>query len=664
MAVFDHLSAPLQSGRLTLKNRIVHAAILTRFAKDERTTGRLIAYHANRARGGAALIITEAVNALPMQAERSHYLNAHSDTGIEDLAKLAGAVQVHDCRILAQLQERGRGAYDRNTQRQPVAPSALPDDLAGIVPRALLTAEVEKMIDDFAAAAHRLQRAGFDGVEISAGHGHLFHQFLSAHANQRTDRFGGDLDGRSTLLRATIDAVRAACSSNFLVALKLPAEDGDESGMGLDDAAQIAQKLVTPDKVDFVSFAWGAQNHALHWHVPDGHAPRVPYAEQTARLRRSVNDVPVMALGRIVDPNEAEAVLASDQADLIGLGRALIADPDWPRKALLGRGHAIRACVSCNTCWGAIARSEPLVCDTNPDVGGRFETQQSPAVLPLSDRRRIVIVGGGVAGISAAASVALAGHHATLFHRGRAIGGRAALAARLPGGDGLQGVYDHDAAVAKDAGARVELGVDAQIADIIAMAPDQVVLATGAEAPWPTEAEGDPLDEAIAPALGNFLRTAFQHQAWMGGQLVLVDREDSIWCYRAVQYLATKFDRVTVLTPSSEPAANEPLVVRQGLLERLARGSQVTVLGNVHVEPVLDELGAGVLGFVDRLTGRRHTIDDVDVLTHASPRAPRLNLMDGLVNKGITPLLIGDTLQPRHLLNAVMEGRSAARQSV
>ena len=660
MTEFTHLATPLKKGRLHLKNRIIHASILTRFAKNEQTTERLISYHTNRARGGASLIITEAVNALPMQAGRSQYLNAHSDAGIKNLSRLAAAVHSHDCRILAQLQERGRGNYDRKNQNRPVAPSALPDDLAGVIPRALKTSEIEQMINDFAAAACRLERAGFNGVEISAGHGHLFHQFLSAHSNHRIDRFGGDLDKRICFLLETIEAVRSSTGSDFLIALKLPAEDGDQLGINLDDAAYISKKLTATDKVDMVSFAWGAQNHALHWHVPDAHMPRAPYLEKTQRLRGSTNGVPVVALGRIVDPNEAEAVLASGNADLVGLGRALIADPNWAQKALSGRSHTIRACVSCNTCWGAIAKSQALICDTNPAVGHSFELFPPPSIPNTLKRRHVVIIGGGVAGVAAAASLAKNGHKTTVLHRGKEIGGRAAIAASLPGGDGLQSVYGLDTATAQEAGAKIELGFEAKVSDIISLSPDNVVLATGANPEGSLDVAGKAVDQTIAPPLTQFICTAFRYNGLMGQHVVIIDLIGSIWCYRAAEYLTTKFNQVTILATEMIPAANSPLVVRQSLLERLARGT-IRVLLDCTADPIENELANGLLGFFKHSTGIRETIEGVDALTYASPLQPRVELLKGLAQQGIAPFVIGDALQARNLLNAVDEGQKIGR---
>ena len=670
MTDFVHLAAPLRQGRLDLKNRIVHASILTRFAIGEQATDRLIRYHANRARGGAAMIVTEAVNALPMQAGRGAYLNAYSDEGHQSLFQLAEAVRMHDCRLLAQLQERGRGNYARVAQSQAVGPSALPDDIAGAVPRPLPTDEVERMIEDFAAAARRLERAGFDGVEISAGHGHLFHQFLSGHANRRKDRFGGDQKSRATFLIETIQAVRASVGADFILAVKLPAEDGDPGGVNLDAAAEIARLTLKPGAVDLASFAWGAQNRRLHWHVPDGHFDRAPYVEKIEALREAANGVPVAALGRIVDPNEAEAVLAEGRADLISVGRALIADAAWPRLALAGRGHAIRACVSCNTCWGAIAEPAPLVCDTNPDLATEAETERldhefaarpvpAPSLRLGKAALRLVVVGGGVAGLSLAATAAEAGHETTLFHRRPDVGGRAWLAARLPGGEGLQGVYDDDAARACAAGARLELGVEARADDLIALAPDRVAIATGAEIQRPeTGALGD---ADIAPSLDWLLREAFRLQGRLGRHLVIIDREDGIWVYRAAEFLAARFDCVTVLTERETPASREPLVVRQGLLERLAAG-RVKCVTMALATPEFDALAEGKLGYCHALSGAPGNLSDVDAIAVAGPRAPRLDLAPPLAAAGYAPILLGDAFQPRALMHTVSDGRRIGRR--
>lgn len=658
MTEFSLLAAPLHAGRLRLKNRIAHAAILTRFAAGERTTDRLIGYHANRAAGGAALIVTEAVNALPSQAGRGAYLNAHSDDGIPDLARLADAVSAHDCRVMAQLQERGRGNYAQTVASQAFGPSALPDDIAGAVPHALTTSDVECMIDDFAAAAHRLERAGFDGVELSAGHGHLFHQFLSGHANRRTDRFGGDLTGRMAFLAETVAAIRSACGPAFAVGLKLPADDGDPNGIDLSLAAEIADALAKPADIDLLSFAWGAQNRRLHWHVPDGHAPRAVYAADTAKLRAAANGVATMALGRIVDPNEAEAILAAGQADLVAVGRGLIADPMWPAKALSGRAHAIRACVSCNTCWGAIAAASSLVCDTNPDLGLPAEIAPPPKLAKLIERRKTVIVGGGVSGLAMAAAAVGRGDDVTLFHGGADLGGKAWVAARLPGGEGLQGVYDDEAARALAAGARFELGVQATVADVLSLSPDRVGLATGAAQPWPD----DDLfaDPEIAPPLSGLLRRVYARPGRIPGRLALIDGEDSIWVYRATELLAGVFESVVVVTERERPAGREPLVVRQGLLERLAC-LPVSVETFQSVDPCLEEIAEGQLGLRHVLSGERRVLADITTIAHASPRQPRLDLQGGLKSAGISPILIGDAFQPRSLLHAVGEGRAAGR---
>ena len=325
---YPHLLAPLQRGRLRLRNRLVHASMTTRMAKDARVSQDLVDYHENRARGGAGLIVTEPLS-MARHQRLPHKVRAWNDDDVAGLARWAAAVERHDCRLLGQLQDPGRGRHERGRNPSGIAPSALPDDLSWSVPRALEVDEIRRMVDEFADSARRLERCGFAGVEISAGHGHLFHQFLSPWSNRRDDEYGGDPERRLRLLRDLIAALRALCGPDFVVGLKLPGDDGVPQGIGPELAADIAVALCEGDRVDYVCFTWGSHGRTLDWHLPDMHWPRSPFVNLTAELRRAIPHVPVMTVGLITDPAEAEGILARGKADLVALGRPLVTDPAW-----------------------------------------------------------------------------------------------------------------------------------------------------------------------------------------------------------------------------------------------------------------------------------------------------------------------------------------------
>jgi len=649
------LFQPLDVGPVRLKNRIVHASILTRYVVDQQVTDRFLSYHANRARGGAAMIVTEAVNALPWQRSRDGYLNVYDDTGLDGLKRLVDTVAAHGCHLLAQLQDRGRGNYSRGRIDRAMGPSALPDDLSGAVPHPLSISQIEDMVAAFAAAARRLQSAGFAGVEISAGHGHLFHQFLSPHSNRRDDRYGGELAGRTRLIHEVIEAVHAECGPGFLIGLKLPGDDGMPNGIDPPMAARITEALARPDRVDYVAFTWGSQSETLHWHVPDGHWPRLPFADRTAALRRHANGLPVMALGLVVDPNEAEALLARGQADLVGVGRALITDPAWPAKALGGRGYAIRSCVSCNTCWAAIAEPVPLACDNNPALATAVEIDGAPPRVERS--RHIVVVGAGPAGLEAAWTAAARGHHVTLFGASPDPGGRLRAVASLPGGGGLQGVYDHQAALCKQHGVDLRLGETAGIDEVLALAPDAVVLATGARDSWPLDLPDTFGEEAPIVSLAQLIASLNQDNRMISGTAVIVDEDGSAATWNAIEFLAKRAKRVVVLTAREIAAERESLVYRQGLLRRLFDGG-IVVHGLAQPEVTLPGLEQGIVGWRHRYTGAHHQIADVAVLTYSAHREPRLDLLAPLANAGLAPKLIGDAFAPRGLLQATQEGHA------
>ncbi|MBI2290867.1 MAG: oxidoreductase, partial [Betaproteobacteria bacterium] len=233
---YPSLFAPFTLAGMRLRNRVVHASMNTHMAENTRVTERLIQYHANRARGGAALIVTEPIS-MARHQNVSYRARAWNDDNLDGLKRWADAVESEDCRLLAQIQDPGRGRHNTGIQAEAIGASALPDDLSWIVPHALTVAEIHSMTDDFARSAARLQRCGFSGVEISAGHGHLFHQFLSPWSNVRTDEYGGDCEGRTRFVAELIAALRAMCGRRFILGIRLPGNDYVAGGIGAEEAA-------------------------------------------------------------------------------------------------------------------------------------------------------------------------------------------------------------------------------------------------------------------------------------------------------------------------------------------------------------------------------------------------------------------------------------------
>ncbi len=655
-AALDHSSYPALLSPLTLagrdlRNRVLHASMTTELSRDRKVTAELIQYHASRAAGGAALTVTEPLGMALHQRElaRPQVLAENLD----GFARWAEQVEGLNCRLIGQIQDSGRGRHYSGRTHDALGASALPDDLSWTVPHALHADDIRRLIEAFAESSRTLQRCGFSGVELSAGHGHLFHQFLSPWSNRRQDAYGGDWAGRTRFVAELMAAIRELCGTGFVIGLKLPGVDGIAGSIGLPEAGIITELLTGQRQADYVCFCQGAHAKSLEMHLPDRYGERLPYMPMVRQLRAMAGGTPVVALGRITDPAEAEAILRDGDAELIGLGRALVADPAWLKKSASNRAHDIRYCISCNTCWGTIiSYHRPIACVNNPRVGRRDETDFWPP--PADMRRRVTVVGGGVSGLEAAWVAAARGHTVTLFGSSHTLGGRARLRVQLPGGETITSIYDYQQTVAARAGVEFRLGRHAGLKEVMETWPDAVVLACGADMIPP---DWLPLEErALVPDL----RTAVAGLAGLSvrqpGTAVLFDADHSEGIYAAAELLDGLFDRVVIITPRDTIATEMQLVTRQGVLRRIAeRRIQVITLAT----PVWSEsFETGTLKYANVYTGDIGRIEDVAFLSYATPRKPLDELAHPLREAGVEVHLVGDCQSAAELLSATATGHA------
>ncbi|HVM77576.1 MAG TPA: FAD-dependent oxidoreductase [Stellaceae bacterium] len=645
----SRLFSPLELGEITLRNRIVSTAHSTGLSEGTSIGERVIAYYAARARGGVGLIITGSTSVHPTSTSKLMPALANwDDSVIEPYRRLAAAVHAYGTRIFAQLNHAGALSGGGKLERI-VAPSAVDSELGNATPHELSVEEIAEIVASFASAAVRARDGGLDGVELHGGHGNLIQQFLSPLTNRRGDDFGGTPQKRRRFALEVAQAVRAAVGPKFVLGLRISAEEDHPGGLTLDDTREIAPAIVEAGQLNYVNVtsgsdlsAWSQVHHYAPMYVPSGHLRRL------ARGIREVVSVPVICVGRIVDPRDAEAILEAGDADLVGMTRALIADRDLPEKARRGDFDGIRYCVGINEgCLGRLYRGAHVTCVQDPRTGRELELDDLP---PAAAARRVVVVGGGVAGMEAARVATLRGHRVTLLERRPELGGQIQLARRAPGRAELGAIADHLAREMKLRNVEVACNVEATEESVLALGPDAVVIATGSEPRMPEIEGGEGRYVSARDALNG---------ATLGDPVVVFDTKGDMVGLSTADWLAQQRHRVTVVTTRRHPGQQIELMTGRLLYQRLLDRNVAFVVESEVVR--LTEEGIVIR---HRYTGRETVLPGIATVVAACGGEANDGLYRALKHRApaLDLRLIGDAAAPRQIEAAVYEGHLAARE--
>jgi len=633
------LFSEIKIGSLTLKNRIIFPPISTNFADPSGDVNAELVYHyERRAMGGAALITMENMCiSYPDGRSGATQPRIDDDSFIPGLSRIAYSVHSHSSLAFMELTHPGLFAeLEVNGGELPVAPSKVPLRKDKSEVKELTENEINNIVEKYAKAAYRAKIAHFDGVEIEAAHGLLVNQFLSPYANKRTDEFGISLENRVRFAKMIIEKIRVLCGRNFPVTARLPVLDFVEDGINLNEGIQIA-KLFEEMGYDAVhaDVGFGSKEKRLE---PMQYAEgwRVYLAEA---LKEGGLKVPVIAVGMIRNPVFAEEILKSNRADIVALGRTLIADPDWPIKAETGRANEIRRCIGCSECIKARHdEGTALRCGVNPTLG---KLESDELVIKSTEQKKILIVGAGIAGMEAAIAARRRGHIVEVWEKEGYIGGALKLAAVPPGKEKLNWLLEYYDYMTKKFGISVKFNQEMTLDKVDYFNPDAIIIATGAKCYIPS-IKGIKSSN-IVPA-----RNVLNGKIKIRGKKVVVGGGGLVGCETAL-YLATQDNEVTIVEMLSALAADMETLSRNYLLRELEEHN-VKYLLNAPVKEITEN---------SVIAGKSELLMDYFIISFGGFRDH--TLYNELKNKYET-YIIGDALKVGKIIDAVSQGFNIGKE--
>ncbi|OLF10589.1 NADH:flavin oxidoreductase [Actinophytocola xinjiangensis] len=659
---YPNLFSPQKIGPKTARNRVWMTAHSTQLVKDHNFSDEHVHYYAERARGGVGVITMEAMAVHPTTQPYKGKIFAFDPAVVPNYKKLAAAVHEHGTLLLAQPWHRGRETAG-TVNRLPVwAPSSVPCTVYREMPHVLSTEEIDELIQGYVLAARYAVEGELDGVEVHGlAHGYLLGQFLSPATNHRTDQYGGSFENRLRLIVDIIERTRAETGRDKIVGVRINGSDGDVPG-GLTNAdwTEIARALADTGLIDYISVTQGTYIERMNIY---GATPKPAgfQIEDTARIKAAVPELPVVVAGRMNTPELAESALASGKADMVGMARTLIADPEWPNKARDGRANTIRPCVGANWCMASIVNS-PLACVHNPAVA-REKQLGVGTLTEAAEPRRVAVVGGGPAGMRAALTASQRGHHVTLFEQESELGGQVRLIGRSETYAEWQGITDWLIARLDESTVDVKLTHRVEVGELDS-GYDEVIIATGSTPlrhGWSSLHPASWGDGSIVPGADQWnvysVNEVLSGKAEIGPRVMIFDDTGARQPVVAAEYLADRRHDVTIVTRLPQVAPDMEASRDLQSTYRRVRGKGIRFVTDHEVASIVED--SVVLS--DVWTGETTTHENVDAVVLSTGNAADDALFHDL--KGKTPVrAIGDCVSPRRIFNAIWEGELAGRE--
>ena len=631
--LYPLLFSEISLNNLRLKNRLVMPPMCSNFATiGGAVTERMIEYYTTRAWGGVSLINVEFAYVRQDGKVFAYMLGIYDDKLIPGLQRLTDSVHKGGAKIFIQLAHGGRRGHSDITGSAPVAPSPIPR-LNGEVPHELSKEEIEELIQAFILAARRAKKAGFDGVMLHMAHGYLLQQFLSPFSNKRKDEYGGDLAGRARFPLEVLKSVRQEVGDDFPISCRLCGDEFIKGGFDLKQSIQVA-KMLAANGANALEVSAGTHETGYIITAPP-YYPMGFLASLAAAIKKEVN-IPVGTVGRIHTPDEAERILQEGKADLIAVGRGLIADPEWPKKAQEGKAETIRPCLSCNQgCADRMYWQRDISCTVNPLVGreATFSIQAAPK------KKKVIIIGGGPAGLEAAQIAATRGHNVYLYEKEKDLGGQLNIASIPPKKERLGELKEYMVREIKKLPIKV-IHKKLTAAELKKMNPDWVIVAVGGK---PKLMEGEGFDDPQVVTAWDVLMGKMEV-----GKKVLIIGGGQVGLETA-HFFLEQGKEIIIIEMLKQVGLDMSSRARKIVLDKLIQGGI-----DIITEAKAVSLEKGVLIF--ERGGLQEKIKGVDSIVIAVGTESEKPNIPGLGKLRIPVRFIGDALSPRQLFEAIHEG--------